>query len=167
MRWILFCLPLALATDLAAQATPACGDAALSAAPDVWDAATAVSGDLTLDGKPDVAFWKRDADAVMLYVAACDGAKVAKTWRFRIPLAADYPADGPVVQAMSPAIDPLVDRVCGLREDDECAHMRAENRRRQAIAVAGGRDLHIGPPAATGIRLRWSREHEGFLRIGG
>jgi hypothetical protein len=165
MRSILFCcLPFVLATRAAAQAPPACGQAALAAAPDSWDATAVVTGDFTLDGNADVAFWKREDASVMLYIAACDGERAVETWRFRIPVADGTAGESPV-QVTSPLMDSqLVDRVCSSGKGDECAHMRMENQRRQSIANDGGVEIRIGMP---GIRLRWSRELRGFMRIGG
>ena len=165
MRSVLLFVPFVLAADLSAETPPACGEAALAATPETWDAAATVTGDFTLDGKADVAFWKREASSVLLYIAACDGDRAVETWRFRIPLAADGPAGEPVVQVTSPLLDAaLVDRVCGSGAGDECAHMRQENQRRQAIANDGGLEIRVGMP---GVRLRWSRELHGFMRIGG
>jgi hypothetical protein len=165
MRSILFCLPLVLAVDVAAQSPPACGEGALAAAPESWDAASVIAGDFTLDGKADVAYWKQEDASVLLYIAACDGDRAVETWRFRIPIAGGGLAGESPVQVASPLLDAsLVDRVCASDNADECAHMRVENQRRQAIADDGGVEIRVGRP---GIRLRWSREMHGFMRIGG
>jgi hypothetical protein len=165
MRSILFCLPLLFAAEATAQALPACGDAALAAAPDPWDAAAAVIGDFTLDGSSDVAFWKHEEASVLLYIAACDGDRAVETWRFRVPV--NTASDDWPVQVITPLLDPaLVNRVCASGETDECVHMRRENERRQSIADAGGRELRVGP-VGTGVRFRWSSAAHGFMRIGG
>jgi len=168
MRSALLCIPFLLAAGFTPTSPPACGDAALAAAPDTWDAANAVTGDLTLDGNEDVAFWKTEAGAVMLYIAACDGDRPVETWRYRIPLAEDCPPEGVVVEMATLLLDAeLVDRVCAAGESDECQHMLRENERRQALTDAGGRELRIGGPASTGARLRWSVDQNGFMRFGG
>lgn len=165
MRSALFCLPLFLAAGVAAQAPVACGDAALEAAPDVWDAANVVTGDFTLDGSADVAFWRREEASVLLYIAACDGDRAVETWRFRVTEENVSAGQSPV-QVITPLMDDaLVNRVCAAGATDECVHMRRENERRQAIADAGGRELLVGS-AATGVRFRWSSEAHGFMRIG-
>lgn len=167
MRAVLSILPLVFAGTLAAQSPPACADAALAAAPDDWNPENVVSGDLTLDGQPDVAFWKGEEAAVLLYVVACEGERATETWRFRIPVAAGASTSENPVQLVSPLLDQaLVDRVCASGRADECEHMRQENRRRQATADAGGRELRVGGPTADAIRLRWSPDHRGFMRIG-
>lgn len=164
MRFMLIVLPFVFAADLSAEVPPACGEAALSAAPDSWDSTSVVTGDFTIDGKADVAFWKKEGDSVMLYIAACDGDRAVETWRFRIPLSG-APENGPVVQTTSPLLDPaLVERVCASGHADECRHMRMENERRQAIAKDGALEIRVGSP---GVRLRWSSEMHGFMRIGG
>jgi hypothetical protein len=168
MRAVVSVLPFLLATNVAAQALPACADAALAAAPDEWDRGSVLSGDLTLDGQPDVAFWKGEEASILLFVAACDGERAVETWRFRIPVPTGEAAGARPVQLVGPLLDQvLVDRVCASGRADECEHMREENRRRQSTADAGGRELHIGRWASGGVRLRWSREHRGFMRIGG
>lgn len=168
MRSAVLFLPFILVTGLAAQSPPACGEAALEAAPDSWDAASAVTGDFTLDGKEDVAFWTREEGSVLLYVVSCDGDRPVESWRFRLPLVGDAPPAGAPVQVISPLMDTvLVDRVCASGEPDECEHMRQENRRRQSIADSGGRELRVGGSGTPGIRLRWSPEMRGFMRIGG
>lgn len=168
MRAALSILPLLFAANLQAQSQPACAGAALAAAPDEWIAGNIVSGDLTLDGHPDVAFWKGEEAAVLLFVAACEGERAIETWRFRVPVPAGESASAHPVQLVTPLLDQaLVDRVCASGRTDECEHMREENRRRQATADAGGMELRIGAPASGGVRFRWSREHRGFMRIGG
>lgn len=167
MRHALLILPLIVPGHTVAQAPPACGQAALEATQESWSESAALSADFTLDGKTDIAFWKREEAMVLLYIAACDGERAVETWRFGIPVSGPA-TDDPPVAVVSPIMDAtLVNRVCGHGESDECTHMRRENQRRQAIADAGGRELRIGAPAATGVRLRWSAEAGGFLRIGG
>lgn len=165
---LLLCLAALLAAGFTRNAPPACGDAALDAAPDEWDAATAVTGDLTMDGNEDVVFWKTEDGAVMLYIAACEGDRAVETWRYRIPFAEDCPPSGAVVAVASLLIDAeLVERVCGSGNSEECQHMRMENERRKALTDAGGRQLRIGGAACAGTRLRWSTAGGGFMRIGG
>ncbi|MGD8277448.1 MAG: hypothetical protein PVH00_05450 [Gemmatimonadota bacterium] len=171
MRSALLAAPLLAAPLLLAARPrpepPACGDAALAAAPDSWDETSAVTGDLTADGNDDVVFWRREAGAVMLYVAACEGERAVETWRFRVSLADDCATAGMPIEIGSPLLDAsLVNRVCASGESDECQHMRRENERRQALADAGARDLRIGGSCA-GVRFRWAADLHGFLRIGG
>lgn len=169
MRHVVLTLPaLLLAAGLSAQAPPACGAAALAAAPDIWDPGTAVAADLTLDGTQDVVFWKRDGASVVLYIAACDGAAVEESWRYRIPLPAECPPAQATVEAASLRLDPaLVERVCASGASSECQHLRRENERRQALEDAGGRELRVGGPACHGPRLRWSLDMGGFMKVGG
>jgi hypothetical protein len=49
---------------------------------------------------------------------------------------------------------------------DECQHLRRENQHRQALTVAGARQLRIGGPACAGTRLFWFKNKGGFMRIG-
>jgi hypothetical protein len=171
MRRTLLAIPI-LALPLLPAARPApelpaCGAAALAAAPDAWDEARVVAGDLTADGNDDVVFWRSEEGAVLVYIAACDGERAVETWRFRVPLAQDCLTAGAPVEIASPLLDPsLVSRVCASGESDECRHMRRENERRQALADAGARDLRIGGSCA-GVRFRWAADLHGFLRIGG
>lgn len=168
MRSMLFALPLLLGGAPSDNALPACGDAALAAAPDAWNANLALTGDITLDGKDDVVFWRPDSASVMLYIAACDGDRPAKTWRLRIPLAESLAPGDATVELVSLLIDAqLVERACGPRDRDQCEHVRQENRRRQVLADAGGRALRIRGPAWAGWRLFWSPEMGGFVRIAG
>lgn len=166
---LLVLTPLVCASVATAQAPlPACAAAALTAAPDRWDAATAVAADLTLDGNEDVVFWKRDGSSVVLYVTACEGEQAQQSWRYRIPLAEDCPPAEATVEAGSLLLDPaLVDRVCAAGESSECQHLRRENERRRALMDAGGRELRIGSPACGGVRLRWSVDLGGFMKVGG
>jgi len=171
MRHVFFCVPLLLAATFTAEAAqstpPACGTAALDAAQDQWDADSVVSGDLTLDGNDDVAFWKREDSAIRVYIAACNGDRPVETWRFLVPLSDDCPPDGLAVEVGSLLMDAaLVDRVCAADNAAECLHMRQENERRRAIAEAGGRELRVGAAACGGVHFRWSKEHNGFMRIG-
>jgi len=167
MRYAMLVLPLLLAADSGENAVAACAEAALAAAPDSWDAANAVTGDLTQDGKDDIVFWKRDGDAVMLYIAACDGAQPVETWRFRVPLKEDCPPAATVVELTSVLLDAsLVDRVCTAGNSEECQHMRRENARRQSLTNAGARQLRVHGAACTETRFRWSMDGRGFMRIG-
>ena len=161
-------VPFMLAATGPRPEAPACGAAALAAAPDSWDAASAVVGDITADGNDDVVFWRREEGAVMIYVAACEGERATETWRFRVPLAGHCATSAAAVALQSPLLDAsLVNRVCGSGESDECRHMRRENERRQALADAGARDLRVGDPDCGGVRFRWAADRHGFLRIGG
>ncbi|MGH7500568.1 MAG: hypothetical protein ACREL7_02310 [Longimicrobiales bacterium] len=167
MRYVLLCLPLVLAADFSEPALPACGEAALAAAPDQWDAENAVSGDLTQDGHEDVVFWKRDGDSVLLYIAACDGGRPVETWRFRVPLKEDCPPAATTVEVTNVLMDAaLVERVCAAGNSDECQHMRRENQRRQTLTDGGARQLRVSGPACADTRLRWSTDKRGFMRIG-
>lgn len=167
MRSALLFMLLVFSAAFTRQEPPACGAAALDVAPDSWDAATAMTGDLTLDGNEDVVFWKKDGDAVMLYIAACEGEQAVQTWRYRIELP-DCPQAEPAVQVASLLIDAsLMERVCSSGDSEECQHMRMENKRRQAIADAGGRELRVGGQACPGARFRWSSEKRGFMRFDG
>lgn len=167
MRSLLLGLPLLLAAATRPPAAPACGDAALAALPDPWDASTAVSGDFDLDGRNDVAFWRADSASVILLIATCDGERLVRTWRIRVPLAGDCPPGDAVVQAASLLLDAeLLERACGPGEADQCEHIRQENRRRQALDDAGGRALLIRGPRCAATRLRWSSELGGFMRLG-
>jgi len=162
----LLALPLFVAGRPAAE-LPACGAAALDAAPDSWDETSVVAGDLTADGTDDVVFWRSEDGAVMVYIAACEGERAVETWRFRVPLAEDCLTTAAPVQIASPLLDAsLVNRVCAAGHPDECEHMRRENERRQALADAGARDLRVGG-SCPGVRFRWAAELGGFLRIGG
>lgn len=171
MRSTLLAVPL-LATPLLfaarpGSAPPACGTAALAAAPDSWDETSALTGDLTADGNDDVVFWRREDGAVMVYIAACEGERAVETWRFRVPVSDDCATTAAPVEIGSPLLDAaLVNRVCASGESDECQHLRRENERRQALADAGARDLHVGGSCAA-VRFRWSPDARGFLRIGG
>jgi len=167
LRFVLLCLPLLFAARFTDEPPPAaCAEAALAEAPDAWDAASAVTGDLTLDGRPDVAFWKRDGSSVMLYLAACDGERMVESWRFRIPVARHCPPTAAIVEAASLIMDPaIVERVCATGDRSECEHLRRENQRRQALTDAGGRELRIGGQACPGARLRWFAEAGGFVRF--
>lgn len=168
MRSFLIALPLLLVAARPDPSSMPCSDSALAAAPDPWNAATAVGGDLTLDGKPDVVFWRPDSASVLLYIAACDDDGVARTWRMRIPLAANVAPERATVEMASLLIDgELVDHACGPGEQDQCEHVRQENRRRQVLADAGGRALRIRGPSWSGWRLFWSSEMGGFVRIPG
>jgi hypothetical protein len=168
MRSILLALPLLVGAVPRATASPACGAAALNAAPDAWNASRAVTGDITLDGTDDVVFWRPDGASVLLYIAACDDDRLARAWRLRIPLAEGLPPEQATVELVSLLIDPqLVARACGPGERDQCEHVRQENRRREILAAAGGRALRIHGPAWPGWRLFWSPEMGGFVRIEG
>jgi hypothetical protein len=172
MRSALLAVPLLAApfpaAAIHAPAPPACGAAALAAAPDSWDESAVLIGDLTADGNDDVVFWKREDGAVMVYVAACEGERAVETWRFRVPLAGSDVTAGAPVAVEPPLLDAaLVRRVCASGESDECQHMRRENERRQALADAGARDLRVGDPDEGGVRFRWAADRHGFLRIGG
>lgn len=167
MRTILFLgLPLLLAAARPGPDAPACGAVALQKAPDVWDARTAITGDLTLDGRDDVVYWKRDRDGVLLFIVSCDGEAVKRSWRLRVPLAGDCPPDAALVQMASILIDPaVVERVCTTGEASECAHLRRENARRQALVDAGAREMLVGA-ACSGSRLRWSDDLGGWMVLG-
>jgi hypothetical protein len=167
MRSILLCLPLLFAARFSPEPTPpACGEAALAAAPDEWDAQSAVTGDLTLDGHADVAFWKRDGAAVMLYIASCDGDRMVQSWRFRLPVAHDCPPTAALVVAASLMMDAAaIERVCASGDKSECEHLRRENQKRQAATDAGGRELRIGGHECGVTRLRWFAEAGGFVRF--
>lgn len=168
MRSLLLYLPLSLFTGIGPSSAPACGASALASAPDAWDAETAVTGDLTLDGKPDVVFWKRDEGSVLLFVAVCDGDDVVRSWRYRLPVADDCPPGQVTVEIGSLLIDTaLVDRLCANGRPDQCQHLRNENQSRQVLAEKGGRELRIRGPGCAGERFRWSAELGGFMRIAG
>ncbi len=167
MRYVLLSLPLLLAADFSEPALPACGEAALAAAPDVWDAATAVRGDLTHDGNEDVVFWKRDGNAVLLYIAACKGDQPVETWRFRIPVKDNCPPAGTLVEVTSMLIDAaLVERACASASRDECVILQLENERRQSLTDAGARQLRVSGAACADTRFRWDKDKNGFMRIG-
>lgn len=166
MRSMLLGLPLLFAVDVG-PALPACGEAALANAPDAWDAASFITGDLNDDGKEDVVFWKQDGDALLLYLAACDGERPVETWRFRVARASDCPPGENIVQITDVLLDAaMVERVCTTGYPDECAHLRRENEARRKRSEAGARQLRIGGPGCPGTRFRWSAEHGGFMRIG-
>jgi hypothetical protein len=133
------------ATRAPRQSTPqqpkACGGAVLASDMESWTADHSVSADFTLDGKPDVAFWRPDS---------CDLQHVA-------------------VEAAGLLLDhTVVARACGTTPpSSECLYLRKENERRQAVMDAGGRQLHVYAPGCAGTRLRWASDIGGFMKIPG
>lgn len=160
-----------VAAPVAAQAAvrPPCADALLIGEPTVWEGAELVVADLTLDGAPDAAYWRVDGSRVVVLIGSCNGGDVAQRWRFGFDLPADCPPAGARVGAATLLLDEaLVQRTCAAeRSSSECAHLRRENRRRQAVMDAGGRALRIGGPACAAATLRWSPELGGFMRLPG
>mgnify|MGYP001054877019 CR=1 FL=1 len=157
-----------LPTPAAAQAPP-CAEALRADQPEAWETAELITADLTLDGVADAAYWRADGSQVVLLIGTCDDADVAQHWRFAFDLPGDCPPTEARVEVISLLVDPaLVDRTCtGDRSASECAHLRRENQRRQALMDAGGRALRIGGPSCAAATLRWSPEFGGFLRFPG
>lgn len=168
MRSILLTLPIVLVAARLDLPSTTCAEAALAAAPDTWSAETALTGDLTLDGRTDILFWRPDSASVLVYVVACDGDLVLKTWRMRIPVDEQIAPAQATVELASLLIDEgLVQQACRPGKEDQCEHVRRENRLRQALADAGGRAIRIRGPSWSGWRLFWSAEMAGFVRIAG
>lgn len=157
-----------LAAPLAAQRPP-CADALRAGEATPWETAELVVADLTLDGATDAAYWRTDGSRVVVLIGTCDGSEVAQRWRFAFDLPAHCPPAEARVEAASLLLDEaLVQRTCaGERSASECAHLRRENERRQALMDAGGRALRIGGPSCTAATLRWSPELGGFTRVRG
>jgi hypothetical protein len=155
-----------LAAPVAAQRPP-CGDALLTGEAAVWDSAPLISADLTLDGATDAAYWRVDGSRVVVLIGTCAGREVAQRWRFAFDLPADCPPAETRVEAASLLLDrAAVDRTCaGERSASECAHLRRENQRRQALMNAGGRALRIGGPSCTAAKLRWSTHLGEFIQL--
>ena len=160
------------ATPAAAQEAgpsqrPPCAAALLLGEPTVWDGAELVVADLTLDGAPDAAYWRVDGSRVVVLIGSCAGDEVAERWRFAFDLPADCPPGEARVEAASLLLDEtLVARTCAAeRSAAECAHLRRENERRQALMVAGGRALRVGGPSCPVATLRWSTDMGGFMRM--
>ena len=152
-----------LATPVAGQGA-SCADALAAGEVAARDTAELIEADLTLDGAVDAAYWWADSAGVVVLIGRCDRGEVRERWRFVV---ADCP---PTVARVEPATllldDALLERACaGERSASECAHLRRENARRQALMDAGGRALRIGGPSCTAETLRWSPGQGGFLRI--
>lgn len=172
MRYSLLLLPalaLALAGATAQQQPQACGAALLSSSAESWAADRSVTGDFTLDGKPDVAYWRPDSTGVVLLIAACDGSTVQRTWRFQVDLPATCDAQHATVEAAGLLLDEkAVTRACAATPpSSECLYLRRENERRKAIMDRGGRQLHVFAPGCAGTRLRWAPDAGGFMKIPG
>lgn len=155
-----------LAAPAAAQRPP-CAEALRADQPEPWETAALITADLTLDGAADAAYWRVDGSQVVVLIGTCDGDEVAQRWRFAFDLHGDCPPAAARVEAASLLLDrTLVARTCaGERSASECAHLRRENQRRQALMDAGGRALRIGGPSCPTATLRWSPEIGGFLRF--
>lgn len=173
MRVSLLLLPaLALAgagTWAPPQQPQACGAALLASSTETWTAERSVSADFTLDGKPDVAYWRPDSAGVVLLVGACDGSTLQRKWRFQIDLPASCGLDHVTVEAAGLLLnDDAVARACAKSPpSSECLYLRRENERRQALMDQGGRELHVFAPGCAGTRLRWAPDAGGFLKIPG
>lgn len=173
MRYSLLLLP-ALALAGAGTRAPrpqqpqACGAALLSSSTESWTADHRLTGDFTLDGKPDVAYWRQDSTGVVLLVGACDGANVQRKWRFQIDLPASCAQRATVEAAGLLMNDAAVARACAATPpSSECVYLRRENERRQALTDRGGRELRVFAPGCAGTRLRWAPDAGGFLKIPG
>lgn len=165
-----FVLPtvaLALLTAPVTAQRPPCADALHAGEPMEWETAELITADLTLDGATDPAYWWVDESQVVVLIGTCDGREVAERWRFVFDVSADCPPAEVRAEAASLLLDDaLVDRTCaGERSMSECAHLRRENERRQALMDAGGRALRIGGPSCTVAILRWSADLGGFIQI--
>ncbi|MEJ2677725.1 MAG: hypothetical protein P8174_01465 [Gemmatimonadota bacterium] len=170
MRYSLLLLPLlALAGAAAPQQPQACGEALLSSSTESWAEDHRLTGDFTLDGKPDVAYWRQDSTGVVLLVGACDGSKLVRKWRFQVDLPASCDAQHATVEAAGLLMnDAAVARACtATPPSSECLYLRRENARRQALTDQGGRELHVFAPGCAGTRLRWAPDAGGFLTIPG
>lgn len=152
-----------------AQQQPACGAAVLASDMESWTPDHGVSADFTLDGKPDVAFWRPDSSGVVLLVAQCDSSAVQRTWRFKVDLPATCDLQHVTVEAAGMLLDhTVVARACGSTPpSSECVYLRRENERRQALMDAGGRQLHVYAPGCAGTRFRWAPDIGGFMKIPG
>lgn len=157
-----------LPAPVAAQRPP-CADALRIGEAGVWETAELIAADLTLDGAVDAAYWRVDGPRVVVLIGTCDGSEVARRWRFAFDLPADcQPAETRVEAATLLLDEALVARTCaGERSASECAHLRRENERREALMDAGGRALRIGGLSCTAATLRWSPELGGFMRVRG
>jgi hypothetical protein len=126
-----------------------------------------IAADLTLDGATDAAYWWVDDSQVVVLIGTCDGSDVERQWRFVFDVPADCSPTLTRAEAASLLLDEaLVERTCsGERSSSECAHLRRENERRQALMDAGGRALRIAGPSCTVALLRWRPELGGFMRI--
>lgn len=155
-----------LAAPLAAQ-SPACADALHTGEPMEWETAELIAADLTLDGATDAAYWWVEGSQVVVLIGTCDGSKVAEQWRFVFEVPAGCPPSETRAEAASLLVEEaLVERTCaGESSSSECAHLRRENKRRQALMDAGGRALRIAGPSCTVALLRWRPDMGGFMRI--
>lgn len=157
-----------MAAPAAGQRAP-CADALAVGEVAEQESARPIAADLTLDGATDAAYWWTDGGRIVLVIGSCDGPGVAERWRFVIELPAECPPAEIRVEPASLLVDEaLLERTCvGERSASECAHLRRENERRQALMDAGSRALRIGGPSCTVETLRWSPDLRGFMRIPG
>ncbi|MEJ2215938.1 MAG: hypothetical protein P8099_04920 [Gemmatimonadota bacterium] len=171
MRHFLLLLPVLVLAGAASmpQQPPACGAALLSSSTESWTADRSVTADFTLDGKPDVAYWRPDSTGVVLLVGACDGSTLKRSWRFQIDLPASCDLGHATVEASGLRVDEAaVARTCATTPpSSECLYLRRENQRRLALMEQGGRELHVFAPGCAGTRLRWAPDAGGFLKIPG